>query len=300
MRILIFGAGALGSVVGALLSKRHEVHLVVRPGNALAIKESGLRIEGLVDGTFAVETHVDLEDVPQPEIIFVTVKAYDTEAALEALARMARKARLVISLQNGLTNLDQFRKALPDKAVMGATSMGATLIGPGRVLYAGKGDTVFGHLAHNSELSKEAADLFDQAGFVARSDANVEGELWMKGIINASINPLTAILKWQNGEILSSEGVLGISQLACSEAAAVAQAIGVRLPAGDPFAKVREVMRATALNRSSMLQDLERGKRTEIDEITGEIVRRAGERGISVPVNRNLWMLVRGLERRGD
>jgi 2-dehydropantoate 2-reductase len=300
MRIMIFGAGALGSLVGALLSKRHEVHLVVRPENARAIKERGLRIEGVVNETFSLDAHTDLEDVPQPEIIFVTVKAYDTESALEALAEIAGKARIVISLQNGLTNLDLFRSALPNKAVMGSTSMGATMIGPGNILYAGKGATTFGHLGDDPALSREAADLFDQAGLGARSVADIESELWMKGIINASINPLTAILGCLNGDILKDEGVLGISNLACSEAVAVVEGIGVRLPPGDPFAKVKEVMRSTSGNRSSMLQDLEHGKRTEIDEINGEIVRRAGPIGVPVPVNQTLWMLVKGLERRSQ
>ena len=143
------------------------------------------------------------------------------------------------------------------------------------------------------------AQLFNQAGLNARAEADIESELWMKGVINASINPLTAILKCLNGELLEDEGVLGISHLACDEAVAVAEGIGVRLSPGDQFEKVKEVMRATAQNRSSMLQDLERGKRTEIDEINGEIVRRAGLMGVPVPVNRTLWMLVRALERRG-
>jgi 2-dehydropantoate 2-reductase len=298
MRIMIFGAGALGSLVGALLSKRHEVHLIVRPENARAIKEKGLRIEGVINATYAPEVHTDLEDVLQPDIIFVTVKAYDTQSALEALAQMAVKARIVISLQNGLTNLGLFRSALPSKAVMGATSMGATMIGPGKILYAGEGDTIFGHLGEDPKISKEVADLFNQAGLRARSDLDVESELWMKGIVNASINPLTAILGCPNGDILEDEGVLGISRLTCDEAVAVVERIGVRLPPGDPFEKAKEVMRATSRNRSSMLQDLERGKRTEIDEINGEIVRRAGPIHIPVPVNQTLWMLVRGLERR--
>jgi len=257
-----------------------------------------LRIAGVVNDVFSLETHLDLIDVPKPEMIFVTVKAYDTKAALDALTEMARYARTVVSLQNGLTNLGLFRSALPDKAVMGVTSMGATLIGPGEVLYAGKGDTAFGHLARKMGMASEVAELFNEAGLNARTEANIETELWMKGIINASINPLTAILGCQNGKLLKEGGVLDISHLACREAIAVAEGIGVQLPPGDPFLKVKEVMQATAKNRSSMLQDLEHGKRTEIDEINGEIVLRAGPIGVPVPVNRALWTLVRGLERR--
>ncbi len=298
MRILIFGAGAIGSLVGALLSKRNEVHLLVRPGHAQAIRETGLNIEGVVTETFALETHIDLENVPQPDIIFVTVKAYDTKAALDELERLAGNARIVASLQNGLTNLRLFQTSQPDKAVMGVTSMGATLIGPGRVLYAGKGDTTFGHLANDPELPKEVADLFNQVGLNARADANIESELWMKGIISASINPLTAILGCQNGHLLEDEFALRVSQLACNEANEVANGIGVRLPPGDPFTKVKDVMRATSQNRSSMLQDLEHGKRTEIDEINGEIIRRATAIDVPVPVNQTLWALVKCLERR--
>ena len=298
MRILVFGAGALGSVVGALLSNHHEVHLVVRPGHAQAIKKKGLRIAGVVNDVFSLETHLDLDDVPKPEMIFVTVKAYDTKAALDALTEMAGYARTVVSLQNGLTNLGLFRSTLPDKAVMGATSMGATLMGPGDVLYAGRGDTTFGQLTGKMEMASEVAELFNEADLNARTEANIETELWMKGIINASINPLTAILGCRNGNLLKNGGVLDISHLACREAVAVAEGIGVPLPPGDPFMKVKDVMRATAQNRSSMLQDLEHCKRTEIDEINGEIVQRAGPIGVPVPVNRALWRMVRGLERR--
>ncbi|MDD1743148.1 MAG: 2-dehydropantoate 2-reductase [Methanomassiliicoccales archaeon] len=298
MRILIFGAGALGSLIGALLSERHEVHLVTRLGNAQAIKEKGVRIEGVLNGIFSLESHTDLEDIPQPDVIFVTVKAYDTKAALDALATISREARMVLSLQNGLTNLKQFRSALPDKAVMGVTSMGATLVGPGLVRYAGKGETVFGTLGDDRLLSIEAAVLFREAGLMARSDSNIERELWMKGIVNASINPLTAILRCRNGELLEDEDVLAVANQACSEGVAVAEGIGVSLPEGDPFTKVREVMRDTAQNKSSMLQDLEKGKRTEIEEITGEIVRTAGSLDVSVPVNHTLLALVKHLERQ--
>ena len=120
--------------------------------------------------------------------------------------------------------------------------------------------------------------------------------LWTKAVVNACFNPLTGLLRQRSGALGRSDALLGCSRMIVEEAAAVAAAQGVTLDTDELMERVRAVSRATAENRSSMLQDLEKGRRTEIDAINGAIARMGAERGIACPVNRLLTLLVKAAE----
>jgi 2-dehydropantoate 2-reductase len=176
----------------------------------------------------------------------------------------------------------------------GSTTHGVTFLAPGRIRHAGRGQTLLGVARGPRSLASEVAALFARAGLVSSVADDLDRILWEKAVVNAAINPLTAILRCPNGEILACPEARLVSKGGAREACAVALAQGVRV-APDPWPRVERVLRATAANRSSMLQDVEAGRPTEIEAITGEIVRLAGARSITTPISRGLLSLVRAL-----
>ncbi len=292
MRVVVFGAGSLGSLVGGLLTRRHDVTLVGRQPHIQAIEESGLVIAGMVEAVVVPHAVENVKSLQQADMVIITVKSYDTDAALEAVRPLVAEGTLVVSLQNGLNNAELITKAYPGKAVIGVTSLGATKSGPGRVYYAGEGDTCFGVWKGDNKAAEKVAEVFNSIGLDSNVTEDIMSELWAKAIINAAINPVTAIARCKNGRILKDENLLKVAEMACREGERAAKANNVDLGDGDMFDRVKLVLRRTSENRSSMLQDVERRKRTEIDEISGEIVRRAEKAGVDTPVNRVLWLLV--------
>lgn len=297
MKVVVFGAGSLGSLVGGLLTRRHEVTLVGRQAHVQAIEESGLVITGLVEAVVVPRAAESLQGIGPAEMVVITVKAYDTARALEQIGPLVGPGTIVVSLQNGLTIAEMLDAAFPSNGVVGVTAMGATRSGNGRVFYAGEGDTFFGVLSSPKELALRAAEAFTSVGMDAYASDDIITEVWSKAIVNASINPLTAVARCKNGKVLQDPDLRALSEAASREGAAIAKACGVDLGEEDAFERTKDVLRRTAENRSSMFQDVERRRRTEIDEITGELVRRGEAAGAEAPVNRALWHLVRALSR---
>jgi len=292
MKITVFGAGAIGSTMGAMLSVNHHVVLVGREPHMRAIRENGLRITGQVNMISWPDAVTEIEGMEPQDIILITVKAYDTPEALESITPIVNEKTIVVSLQNGLSSADLILSRYAG-GVLGITSWGAFLESPGVVRVAGQGDTAFGSL-NAPEKASIVARLFTEAGVPSRKSDNIIGEIWMKVIVNACINPITALLKITNGEIVKDEGVLKLVRDICAEGAAAARANGIALP-GNPYERTLEVIGSTASNKSSMLQDIEHQRPTEIDQITGELVMKGEEKGVPMPVNRTLWRLIRGV-----
>lgn len=297
MRIVVFGAGALGSLMGFLLSNKHSVALVGRRRHVEAISADGLFVEGLGERA-RLEASTGVSGLAAPDLILITVKAYDTEEASAAISPIVGEDTIVASLQNGLGNMEKLAKAHGQRVVGGVTSWGSTLVEPGRVRFAGRGETIFGSPAGRRDLAERVSKAFSESGVESEVTDNIEGEIWMKAIVNASINPITAIVRSKNSCIQDSPELREIASLACEEGAMVAVAAGVRLPPCDPFNKVMGVVASTRDNRSSMLQDIEAGRRTEIEEISGAIARKGGELRVQTPTNVALWRLVKFLEGR--
>ena len=294
MRIAVFGAGALGSVVGGLLSRRNEVTLIGRSAHMQAIEHNGLVVGGMVEAVFVPQAVSEVGQVHEVDIVIVTVKAYDTLEALEAVRPLLDKGAVLVLLQNGLRQLAIMSEGHMD-SVIGVTSIGATYVSPGKVSYAGIGDTYFGSLSGATEQAERIAEMSTSVGLDSEVPSDIRREVWAKAVINASINPITAFVRCRNGGVLKNEGLLALSELLCDEGVSVARAQGIDLSAEQTFEKVLEVLRRTAENRSSMLQDMERGKRTEVDDINGEIVRLGKEKGIDARANRALTLLIEGL-----
>ena len=296
MRVLVFGAGAMGSFFGGVLSRRNRVTLVCRKEHADAIRRSGLRITGKT----SLVAHPDVTTTPagvkRADLVVIATKAYDTESAVKSLRALAKKATW-LTLQNGLDNPDILAK-VAKRVVAGATSHGVTFLRPGEIRHAGIGETVIGPYAGLDESDVVSVrDVFEEAGVRTRISQDIRRELWLKAIVNAGINPLAALTRLRNGYFASIPALAAAVTAITAEAAAVARAEGFDIPDRVAADLALRVARRTRENRASMLQDVERGRQTEIEAITGAILRGAERRGLRAPMNQLVHSLVRGLER---
>ncbi len=286
MRIVLFGAGAMSCLFAARLAPVADVVLVDAWAEAVAaIRERGIRLED--EGnlrTVQVEADILGSRAAPADFGIVLVKAWQTEQVARHLEDYLKPGAIAVSLQNGLGNLE----LLGSRVSPGATSEGATLLGPGHVRAGGSGPT---HVVAPEWVVR----LMRDAGFDCRrcSRAEAEGLLWGKLAISCGINALTALLRVPNGGLLENPDAGDLMVRAACECAAVACAKGIRLPFGDSAESVKEVARRTAHNRSSMLQDILRGAPTECDAINGAVAKEGARAGVPVPVNEALWRLVR-------
>ena len=294
MRICVYGAGSLGSAIGGLLAGEHEVSFIGRPANVEAILRDGLTLKGAVERTVEAEAYTSIEGLQPPELMLITTKAYNTRAVIETCRTWAAEDTKVLTLQNGLGNLELLREWKGRSAFGGTTTMGAVLQAPGIVCLSGLGATVVGGDL-DADSAGSISSLFTLAGMPSSVSKDIEGEIWAKAIVNASVNPLTAILGVRNGVLLESEIVSRLMSDICHECERVAEAAGVFLPPPKPFERVQLVARQTAENRSSMLRDVELGRRTEIESINGHICRVGSEAGVPTPLNKSLVSMVQSM-----
>ncbi len=295
MRIVVFGAGSLGSAIGALLSRANEVALVGRHAHMSAVRSGGLRVVGDVRALARVQAHETLRNLHPPDLLLLTTKAYDTIAAIAQCRNWASSDTKVLTFQNGLGNLEALRDWKGRLAFGGTTTMGANLLGPGLVKVSGLGRAVIGSDC-DSAGARVIARTFRNSGLPTVVRKEILGEVWAKAVVSACINPLTAILRVQNGQLMASRSVSRLASDLCDECERVARAHRVRLPGGSMVGKVRAVARSTAGNRSSMLQDIERSRQTEIGQINGKFVSLGLEHGIRTPLNLTMLAMVESLE----
>jgi 2-dehydropantoate 2-reductase len=293
VEVLVFGAGSLGSLVGGLLARQHRVTLLGRDPHAATVAAEGLTVDG------EIECHVDpaaATAVPtdaEPDLAVVTVKAYDTAAAADALADC--DPGVALSLQNGLGNEDLLADRLDCPVLAGTCTYGAMSTDPGRVTCTGVGEVVLGpREGGESDTADRVGAAFEQAGVETTVAADMPRRAWEKLAVNAGINGVTALARIENGAVLD-EPAGEVAATAARETARAAREAGVDLSDEAAVAAVRRVAEATAANTSSMHQDVLAERRTEVDAINGAVA----ERG-DAPVNRTLAALLRAWGRARD
>jgi len=311
--ILVAGAGALGSVVGGLLARAgFAVTLLGRRAHLAAVCARGLAVEGLFGAhrVSGLACATDPRELRGPyAAILLTAKAYDTRALAAAVAPHLAADGFLLSLQNGLGNVEAAAETVGAARVLGARVIfGAELVEPGRVRVTVYADPVLvgspdpGDPARRAAAVRWAAHLA-AAGIPAEPTDDIVAALWAKVLYNAALNPLGALLGVPYGALPADPDTRAVMDAVIEEAFAVARAEGVALPWPDAAA-YREafygrLVPSTAGHRSSMLQDIERGRPTEIDAINGQVVTRGAARGIPTPVDATLTRLVRARARRG-
>lgn len=296
--VVVLGAGALGSLLGARLAQTEaRVSLITIDGrHAAAIRKDGLVVEEL-DGSESRHRLVccghphDLHG--KADLVLVLVKSYSSARAVAGVLDACHASTLFLTLQNGLGNWETIAGVAGEQAVLlGTTTQGATLVAPGRVRHGGNGPTVLGErTGAPSERVDGVVTLFRRGGFECRADSHMERLVWHKLIANVGINAITALTLVPNGWIAQQDAARRLAQAAVDEALRVAAAHGLEFP-GDPWQDVLAIARATARNVSSMRQDVEARRRTEIDAINGAVVRLGVKLGVPTPVNWTLTQLI--------
>ena len=293
MRVLLVGAGAVGSVLAARLeSAGAAVTLLARHEQASAVERHGLLIEGVGAGVFRPSARAALGSEPPEDAYVLAVKSFDLEAAARELA-VHRTPRPTLLVQNGLDvevlaarGLSAGGWSEPARELVRAVqSIPATSIGPGHVRATGSGEIVLPDPSVAGPASSAAATwlgILRSAPVPVRTTWDLPREVWRKVLVNAAINPVTAIHGLTNGALLDPP-LREEARLLLEEARGVAEAEGVRISREEAVAELDRVVRATATNRSSMLQDVERGRPTEIDAISGAVWARGRAAGLSLP-----------------
>lgn len=289
MEVVVFGAGSLGSLLGGLLARAHEVTLVGRDPHVSAVRERGLEIRGEIETRVEPSARTSAPD--SADLAVVAVKSYDTAVAAEQLQACAPSA--VLSVQNGLGNEATLAAVLDSHVLAGTCTYGALLESPGTVRCTGQGAVTLGpRSGGTSATADRIGTAFRDAGIETAVAADMPRRLWEKLAINAGINATTALARVSNGAVADGPGG-DVAVAAASEVARVARGEGVDLATERAVEAVESVARATAANDSSMYQDLQEERRTEIDAINGAVVDRAD---VPVPVNETLAALVRTWE----
>ena len=299
MNITILGIGAMGCLFGAYLSQQARVMLLGHwPEQVEALRQNGLR---LIDSTgqvtqFQLNVATTPTDGPPADLVLVLVKSYQTAEAAALAAQCLRPDGLAVTLQNGLNNRVTLTAVLgPQRVAVGSTAQGATLIEPGVVGHAGHGLTQLATTAETAVKLQQLADLLQQAGLETHLIDSGDSLIWGKLAVNAAINPLGALLNVPHGYLLTNQTTRKYLVAAAREVAAVARALGISLPYDDAAERAIEVAAATASNYSSMCQDVQRGRPTEVEAICGSVVQHGEQLGIPTPVNKRLLALIRGL-----
>ena len=304
MKIAIIGAGAMGSLYGAKLSvnSENEVHLLdVWKDHIDAINANGLKMEE-GDDVLVYENlkgHTSAEEAGVCDLVIVFVKSTLTKTAVESNAAVFGPNTIALTLQNGLGNIEQISSVIgAERVIAGTTAHGATMLSPGKMRHAGKGKTIIGELdgSESGRIKKIAAVLKD-AGMETAVSGKVLGLVWDKLLINVGINALTGITQLHNGQLLDYPEIEELLEKAVSEGVAVAKAKGIALGFDNPVEHTKDVCRATAANKSSMLQDILNGRKTEIDMMNGAIVCEGKAMGIETPVNLALTNIITFISR---
>jgi 2-dehydropantoate 2-reductase len=300
-RIAVVGAGAVGGYFGGLLTRAGApVAMIGRPAFVEAVKKNGLFLDTLqFQESVQVEASTEIDAVRGAEVVLFCVKTTDNATTARALAPLLVPGTLVLSFQNGVDNVEQIRAAAAIEALPTVVYVAASVPEPARVKHVGRGDLVFGP---TNERTERAAALFTRAGVPCRISENIEGELWTKLVWNCALNAVSALGRAKYGQIAASADARKVVETVVDEVLSVAHAANVHPPGlEDPktaIAGAFKIATQMAEALSSTAQDMNRGKRTEIDSLNGFISRRGAELGVPTPVNHALYALVKLAEGR--
>ncbi len=302
MKITVLGAGAMGSLFGGLLkeSGADVVLLDLWEEHVRTIRQQGLiLLDEQQERNIQVQARTSPRGMPPADLLLVFVKSTQTAQAAQTAKKILHPEGLILTLQNGMGNGEALAAVVDPRSILvGTTSHGAHVLGPGRVRHAGRGETIIGPWRMSQAGLCKAAEVsktLNAAGIRTRTSEHVLENLWDKLLINVGINAITALTGITNGRIVEIEAAKQLAKTAVDEAAAVAASLGIRVRP-DPAEHVFKIARSTQNNRSSMGQDVDRRRKTEIEAINGYVLAEAAKTGDPAPVNEALTALIQTLE----
>jgi 2-dehydropantoate 2-reductase len=300
MNISVIGAGSIGSLfAGRIAYSGFDVGVVGRAPHITRIREQGLTIiekPNEIQSFFPAETQFQPEK-NKPDAVFITTKAYDNEIVANTLVDKIDKKLPIFLIQNGMGNERIFTEKLPENPVYRAvTTEAAELLHPGVVKHVSFGKTQFGLISGKTNGFRERVRrILSSSGFKVRETNNIELKMWYKLLANATICPLGALLNARNGEILSNPSIERIFDAILKEGITLANHFLPNEDFSESKGFITSVIKKTQDNKCSMLQDIERGRRTEIDFINGFIARESQASGLKAPVNTAITELIHHL-----
>ena len=301
-RVAVVGAGALGCYFGGMLARAGaQVTLIGRRSHVEAIKRDGLCFESLGQRQFIpIEATENIAAVGDAGLILFCVKSSDTDGAARAMAQYLAGDAVVLSLQNGVNNVERIRQHLNHPVFPALVYAAAEMSAPGCVRHTGGGNLIMGRLGKPDDgsdrrLLDALAALLAAAGIPVTISENIEVELWSKLVMNCAYNAISALCGARYGKMVALPEVRDIMCEAVDEVVQVARAKGVKLPEDIAEAAIKLADRMP-VTISSTAQDVRQGKRTEIDHLNGYVMREGKALGIATPVNRTLNALMKLLE----
>lgn len=292
MNIIVLGAGAIGSIFGAKLSKLNDVTLIARKKHADSINKYGLRITGLENKTYKIKVATEINEIKENTLILLTTKAQDSEKAISSIKALVRNDTTILCLQNGLYSENIVKKIVGSKCLVlrAVTNFEAAFLKPGIVKYNSYSYTAI----EMSRKSKEIAENFKQCGLNGYVSKNIKYDMWKKLIFNCALNPVTAILQVENKGI-ADERLNSLKKLIVDECLEVAKKDGIAFNL-DFVETINKVFK-NSTNISSMQQDLMKGKMTEIDYLNGAVAKLGRKYGIKCPANEALTAVIKEMEK---
>ena len=300
MKIAVVGAGAMGSLFGGLLAESGaDVWLLdIWTEHVKAINENGINIKR--EDKFrsvSVKATTDPNRIGISDLVIIFVKSTNTSQAAKTAKFLMDDSSLILTLQNGMGNADTIAEVIESaRIIAGTTSHGATMLGPGSIRHAGIGPTTIGMWADGGkDKVLYIAKFLTEAGIKTEAVDDIQSVIWNKLLVNVGINAITALTGIKNGQLLDLSATQDISRAAVEEAMELARAQGVMIRENS-VGHVFEIAKATSPNRSSMGQDVDNKRLTEIEAINGFVVREAFKIGLNVPVNKTLTALIETLQ----
>lgn len=292
MNIIILGAGAIGSLYGAKLSKLNKVTLICRKEHAEKINKNGLKITGIENKNYKLKAATKTNKIEDNTLILLTTKVYDSESSIKNIKNLIKKDTVILCLQNGLYSENIVKKIVGKKCLVlrAVTNFGAAFLEPGAIQYNSYSYTAIEKNAKSIPIAK----IFAKCGLNGYVSDNIKYDMWKKLILNCVLNPVTAILRIENRGI-ADEKLEPLKKLIIDECLRVAKKDGITFD--FDFLKEIDNSIKNSKNISSMQQDLIKGKKTEIDYLNGAVAKLGKKYGIKCPVNEALTMIIKEMGR---
>lgn len=291
MNIIVFGAGAIGSLYGAKLSKLNDIMLIGRKDHVNNINRHGLKIRGLENKTYKLKAAARANKIESRTLIVLTTKVQDSEKAINSIKKQIKKDTIILCLQNGLYSENVVKQIVQNKCLVlrAVTNFGAAFLKPGVVRYNNYSYTAI----ENSRRSREIAENFRRCGLNGYVSKNIKYDMWKKLVLNCVLNPVTAILRVKNKDI-ADERLNPLKKLIVEECLKAAKQDGISF--GFDFVEKLNKEFKNSSNISSMQQDIMKGRKTEIDYLNGAVVGLGRKYGIKCPVNEALAEIIKSME----
>lgn len=302
MKIAVIGAGAMGSIYGGHLSQKNQVYLVDTNAAVVdAINQNGIEMEeGGGVNTYHPQAMTSTFGVGEADLIILFVKALYSRAALNGNRSLIGDKTYVLTLQNGSGHEDILSEFVPeDHIIIGTTEDNGAVLGLGKIRHGGKGRTNIGMLTEDKDgILPRVKEAFEQCGFDVLIHNNIQQLIWGKLFTNVSLSAVTGILQCRMGYIASDSHAWKMTEQLVREAVAVAGGLGLDFDQEEILSKVKATAEESPGGITSICADLKAGRRTEVDTISGSVVRAAAKCGIPAPTHSFLVEMVHAMEDR--